>query len=258
MSGENLVGVDVAEGLAVLTLHNETRRNAITVALADALVAACERVDADASVGAAVVVGGGGYFCSGGDRAELAAICDDPTSSTSVQLTTRIYDAFLRVGALSMPTLAAVRGGALGAGLNLALATDVRVVADDATLASGFLRLGVHPGGGHFGMLTQAVGAGAAALGLLGQPIDGRRAVELGLAWEAVPDVEVEQRARELARYAAGDPELARACKASYVQESRAPGLAWSAAVQMERAPQLWSFARKGREGWGRPERPTA
>lgn len=253
------IDLGVADGLATITLQNESRRNAINVDLADELVRACAEVDADRTVGAVVLRGAGGFFCSGGDRDELAEICADPTSPEHIDMTSRIYAAFLRVGELAPPTIAAVRGGALGAGINLALATDVRVVARDAVVASGFTRLGVHPGGGHYALLSRAMGAeAAAALGLLGHSVTGERAAELGFAWEACADGDVEDRAFELARHAAADPDLSRAAKASFLAETGPPALPWKAAVQVERAPQMWSFARKGKSGWERPETPTA
>ena len=96
--------------------------------------------------------------------------------------------------------MAAIRGGAVGAGVNLAFATDLRVVARDAKIVSGFLQIGLHPGGGH-GVLLGRTGQreAAAAMALFGQGIDGARAAELGLAWAAVDDDEVEAAARELA-----------------------------------------------------------
>ena len=66
------------DGVALLTLDAPDRRNALTVAMAHALIAACEVVDADDTVGAVVVAGEGGYFCAGGDRATLAAAGRDP------------------------------------------------------------------------------------------------------------------------------------------------------------------------------------
>lgn len=253
------INLSVADGIATITLQNEDRRNAINLELADELVLACAEVDANREIGAVVLRGAGGFFCSGGDRGQLAEISRDPANSEQMEMTSRIYAAFLRVGELEPPTIAAVRGGALGAGINLALATDVRIVARDATIASGFVRLGVHPGGGHYAMLVQAMGvAGAASVGLFGETINGVRAVELGLAWETCLDSEVESRALELARRPAADPDLARAAKASFKAESGPPALPWKAAVQLERAPQIWSFARKGALGWERSESPTA
>lgn len=246
-----MVDLEVADGIARVTLRNEQHRNAITVALADALVEACDRIDGRPDVGATVITGAGGYFCAGGDRDELAEICSDPATDEHIEMTQRIYDAFLRFGALRPVTLAAIRGGCLGAGLNLALAADLRLVSTEARISSGFTLLRVHPGGGHYGLLARAAGTQAAtALGLLGQTIDGKRAVELGLAWEAQPDDQVEVRATELAVVAARDPDLARRAKTSLRLQADPPGLDWQASVQVERAPQMWSFARKSEHGW--------
>ena len=137
------------DGIAVLTLNAPDRRNALTVAMAEALTAACEEIDADAAVGAVVVRGEGGYFCAGGDRPTLAAAGRDPAEDATYRGMSAIYRSFARVGELGPPTVAAIRGGAVGAGLNLALATDLRVVGEDAKLLSGFIPIGLHPGGGH-------------------------------------------------------------------------------------------------------------
>src|SRR4029077_10230195 len=91
-----------------------------------------------------------------------------------------VYDAFLRVLRSSLPTIAAVDGPAVGAGFNLALACDLRVVGPRARFDSRFLRIGLHPGGGHLWMLERAVGPqAAAAIVLFAQAIDGRRADEI-------------------------------------------------------------------------------
>jgi enoyl-CoA hydratase len=126
------------------------------------------------------------------------------------------------------------------------LATDLRIVADDARLISGFLRIGLHPGGGHFGLLARRAGAeAAAAAGLFGEEISGLRAAQLGLAWEAVPSEQVEERAAELARRPARDPRLARKAVASLRTELGPPQLPWAAALEVERGAQLWSLRRR-------------
>ena len=152
----------------------------------------------------------------------------------------------MRVGELRAPTIAAVRGSAIGAGLNLALVTDLRIVAEDATLMAGFLRIGVHPGGGSLTMLQQRAGReGAAAMAIFGERIDGRRAADLGIAWRAVPDADVEDQALELARsLPARDPELARLAVRSLRAESGA-NLPVRVALEYERASQLWSLRRR-------------
>ena len=240
------IGLARDGGVATISLEAPGRRNELTVEMADALVATCVEVDADPVIGAVVIRGEGGYFCAGGDRATLAAAGRDPSSPGAWRDLDAVYRAFVRVGELEPPTIAAVRGGAVGAGLNLAFATDLRVVARDATLLSGFLPIGLHPGGGHASLLGRAgVREAAAALTLFGESIDGARAAQLGLAWAAVEDAEVEGTAAALASRAAADPELARRTARSLRTELGPPSLPWAAALELERASQMWSMRRK-------------
>ena len=157
-----------------------------------------------------------------------------------------VYRSFARVGELEAPTVAAVRGGAVGAGLNLMLATDLRIVARDAKVISGFMPIGLHPGGGHSALLGRT-GAreAAAAMALFGERIDGERAAALGLAWCAVDDGDVEETAIELATRAGADPELARRTASSLRTVLGPPAIPWPAALELERASQMWSMRRK-------------
>ena len=243
------ITLDRSEGVATITLGAPDRRNALTLDMARELVEACEQIDADPSVGA-VVVTGGEFFCAGGDRQTLADAGRDPATPDAWEGIGLVYRSFARVGELEPPTVAAIRGGAVGAGVNLAFATDLRVVASDAKIVSGFLQIGLHPGGGH-GVLLGRTGAreAAAAMAMFGQGIDGARAAELGLAWAAVDDAEVEPTARELARAPAADPELARRVARSLRAELGPPALPWAAALDMERASQMWSMRRKDLKG---------
>jgi enoyl-CoA hydratase len=233
-------------GVAILSLNAPDRRNALTVAMAEELVEACEQLDRDVEVGAVVVRGEGGFFCAGGDRATLEAAGRDPADPEVFAGLGAVYRSFARVGELEAPTVAAVRGGAVGAGLNLMLATDVRIVGRDAKIISGFIPIGLHPGGGH-GALLGRTGAreAAAAMALFGERIDGERAAALGLAWAAVDDADVEATAVELAGRAGADPELARRTAASLRTVLGPPPLPWPAALELERASQMWSMRRK-------------
>lgn len=245
MADDSEVRVDVDGGVAVLLLDAPARRNALTLDLAAQLVAACDRIDADESVGG-VVVTGGPFFCAGAHRDVLAEAAHDPASDRAYHALGLVYHAFVRVGELQPPTIAAVRGGAVGAGVNLALATDLRIVAHDARIVAGFTRLGLHPGGGHFTLAARTGGREtAAALGIFGAEIDGRRAVELGVAWESLPDDAVEARAVELARAVAGDPALARRVARTMRMELGPPGVSWQVALETERAAQMWSLRRQ-------------
>ena len=129
------------------------------------------------------------------------------------------------------------------------LATDLRVVSDTARVLSGFIKIGLHPGGGFFTIANRTAGREAtAAMGLFSQEISGSRAAEIGMAWEAVPDSEVEARALELATLAAADPLLMRRAVKSFRTETGPPAMTWEAALEVERGVQMWSqFRRQSR-----------
>lgn len=233
-------------GVAVVTLAAPERRNAFRPEMVRELIEICEEVDADRSVGAVVVKGQGPSFCSGADRAVLADAGEDPAEAGRYERLGLTYNAFVRVGELQPPTVAAVRGHAVGAGVNLMLATDLRIIAEDARVITGFARIGLHPGGGHFTLLGRLAGREAAAgMTVFGQQIDGHRAVELGLAWEALPADQVEPRALEIASTVAADPELARATVRSFRLELGPPASTWAAGLELEKAPQMWSLRRR-------------
>ena len=239
------VHLERQDGVAVLTVDNPDVKNGLTPEMGYALSDLCDEIDADPSLGAAVVRGAGGTFCSGADRRRWTAGADQAEDTVYKELGA-VYTAFRRVGTLSVPTIAAVRGAAVGAGLNLALSTDLRIVGTDARLMAGFLRIGLHPGGGYFTLSTRTAGREAtAAMGLFSEEITGTRAVEIGLAWEAVDDAAVEGRALELAARAARDPELAREAARSFRTEAGPPGIGWEAALHFERATQMWSQRRR-------------
>lgn len=232
--------------VGIVTLNAPERRNAFTAEMVKDLIDTCDRIDADETIGAVVLQARGDSFCSGAHREVLAESGKDPVSTLNYRRLGRTYQAFVRVGELQAPTIAAVRGHAVGAGVNLMLATDLRVVAHGARIMTGFLRISIHPGGGHFALLGRTVGREtASALSVFGQEIDGRRAAALGLAWESVEEAEVEPRALELATAAGLDPELARATVRSFRLELGPPAIPWAAALEVEKAVQMWSLRRR-------------
>ncbi|UTI66210.1 enoyl-CoA hydratase-related protein [Paraconexibacter antarcticus] len=240
------VDLRILDGVATLTLTAADRRNSLTVAMAQDLIDACEQIDGDVAVGAVVVHGSGGYFCAGAHRDALAGAGVEPASPAAFSQMGAIYESFARVGRLAPPTIAAIVGGAVGAGVNLAYATDLRIVADDAKLLAGFLRIGLHPGGGHFALSGRLAGREATmAASVFGEPISGLRAVELGIAWEALPSEQVLARAQEVAARAGADPELARRTIRSARQELGPPAVPWDVALDAERGSQMWSLRRR-------------
>lgn len=240
------INVTVDAGVAVLALEAPDRRNALTRAMAIELVEACDRIDADAAVGAVVVTGAGGYFCAGGDLQTLAAAGRDPADPEMFDSMGDIYRSFKRVGELKPPTIAAIEGGAVGAGTNLALATDLRIVATDAKLVSGFLAINLHQGGGHGTLVARAGSRETAnALSLFGVPLKGQEIVDRGLAWEAVPPGETLTRAIELARLPGSDPDLSRRVAAANRMQAPVDDTDWARGLELERPAQMWSMRRK-------------
>lgn len=238
--------LDLDGHVAVLTLAAPERRNAFVGSMIRELIEACEAIDASAEIGAVVLRAQGESFCAGAHRDLLAAAGADPAAPEQYRGLNLIYRGFSRVGELLPPVVAAVRGHAVGAGVNLMMAADLRIVAQHARITAGFLRLGLHPGGGHFTLIGRSGGReAAAAVGLFGQDVSGGRAVELGLAWEAVAEDRVEPRAMEIATGIASDPELARAAARSFRLELGPPMSTWPAALEMEKGVQMWSLRRR-------------
>jgi enoyl-CoA hydratase len=239
------VNLQIEHGVAILTVSAPDVKNALTPDMAREMVAKCDEIDANPAVGAAVIRGDGGTFCSGADRRGWVVGVDQAEEGTYAD-NGLVYSAFVRVGTLAVPTIAAVRGAVVGAGTNLMLATDLRIVARDARIMAGFLRIGLHPGGGFFTIAHRTAGREAtAALGLFSEEINGERAAEIGLAWQAVDDADVERMALDLASRPARDPALAREAVRSFRTETGPPGTDWPTALHFERATQMWSQRRR-------------
>ena len=225
--------------VAVLTLDDAERRNALTAPLVAEILTTMDALDTDPEVGAIVVTGAAPAFCSGADVNALKAMADGTEEPADVR---DIYSGFLRILDSPLPTIAAVNGPAVGAGCNLALACDVRIAGTSAMFDARFLRIGIHPGGGHTWLLDRAVGPQtAAAMNLFGARLDGPRAVEVGLAWECVADDALLEHAIALATRAAEVPrELSTRTKASLRHTA---GLTdHDEAMRFELDHQVWSF----------------
>lgn len=229
-----LVGVEIRDGVAVLTLNDPKRANAFTQPMCDQIVAEVDALEADDNVSALVVTGAGSVFCAGADLTSLGDSREDGLRA--------IYEGFLRIARCSLPTVAAVNGAAVGAGMNLALAADVRLAARSARFDTRFLTLGIHPGGGHSWMLRRAVGHQAAtAMMLFGEVLDGAEAEHRDLAHRCVPDGDVVDAAVALASGATKAPRelLIRATDTLRTIETSADH---GEAVDRELATQVWSM----------------
>jgi enoyl-CoA hydratase len=205
--------------VALITVNDPDRRNAVTAEMSARLRSAVEQAEADTGVHAVVVTGAGKAFCAGADLAALGAAGGGAAEAGLRKL----YDGFMAVGGCRLPTIAAVNGAAVGAGLNLALAADVRIAGPAALFDARFQKLGLHPGGGATWMLQRAVGPQVARAALLfGMRFDAESSVRHGLALSVADDPVAA--ALELAAGPAAAPrEIVMATKAS-MRATASPG----------------------------------
>jgi enoyl-CoA hydratase/carnithine racemase len=176
------------DGVALLTLDNPGQRNAMSGPMTQSWVDAVEELRGDPAVRVVVVTGEGSAFCSGGDTSWIVS---EPDAGVDTLRTRMIafYRAWLSIRTLEVPTIAAVNGAAVGAGLCLALACDLRYAASSARLAAPFVRLGMHPGMAATWLLPEAVGLAAARdLLLTGRSVDAHEALRLGLVSRVIDD----------------------------------------------------------------------
>jgi enoyl-CoA hydratase len=233
MARMTLVLTAVADGVGTLTLNNPDERNTLTAPMVTEIVAAVDAFEADESVGAIVVTGTPPAFCAGANLGNLREA--DGASLGNV------YEGFLRVARSALPTLAAVNGAAVGAGMNMALGCDVRIAARRARFDTRFLQIGIHPGGGHTWMLRRIAGPQTAmAAVLFGEVLDGPEAERVGLVYRCVDDDALLATAQEIAARAASAPrELLIRTKQTI--QAMADVDDHPAAVARELDPQVWS-----------------
>lgn len=229
-----LIHSERRDGVGVLTLDDPDRRNTLSLELCAELVDAVDDLEADASIGALVVTGKPPAFCAGADLTQLGASREAGLAA--------IYEGFLRIARSPLPSIAAVNGAAVGAGMNLALGCDVRLAGERARFDTRFLDLGIHPGGGHTWMLRRAVGPQATrAMVVFGERLDGAEAERIGLVWRCVPDDELLGHAVAMATRAASAPtELRNRVSATIDDVARIDE--HTDAVQRELVDQLWSM----------------
>jgi enoyl-CoA hydratase len=241
------VNLEKDGAVAWVTVSNPSIRNALTNDMATQFAQVCEELEGDEQVGCVILRGDAGTFCSGADTSSWAdAYGEGGVTDQAYAVTDSMYGSFVRFGQLPVPTIAAVRGAAVGAGLNLAMAADVRVVARNARIIAGFTAAGIHPGGGFFTLARRLAGRETAgALGLFGLELSGERAYDVGFAAVCVDDDDVESTARSMAERVGKDPLLARRVKRSFQIETGGPYLTWDMALETERGVQMWSQQRR-------------
>lgn len=229
----SLVLAEIHAGVATITLNNPGERNTLTADLVTEICAAMDRFEADDSVHAIIVTGASPTFCAGANLGNLAEATGESLKA--------IYEGFMRVARSPLPTIAAVNGAAVGAGMNLALCCDVRLAGVSAKFDTRFTQIGLHPGGGHTWMMSRLLGSQVTmATVVFGELLSGKDAERLGLVWKCVEDAELMDAARSLAARAAAAPrELLMSTKRTI--QSMPSVASHDEAVERELLPQVWS-----------------
>jgi enoyl-CoA hydratase/carnithine racemase len=197
--------------VVTLTLNRPDKRNAIsTREECEELVEACRRIQYDDTVRAVVVTGAGSAFCAGGDLKGMKAKTGI-TGGSGAELRESYRRGIQRIPLalyeLDVPTIAAVNGPAIGAGLDLACMCDIRIASERASFAESFVKVGIVPGDGGAYLLQRVVGLSRAMeMSFTGDTIDAQAAAACGLVSRVVPEAELLPAAQALAAKIAGNP----------------------------------------------------
>ena len=173
---------EITDGVAVLTLNDPDKRNAINLQMNDEICATMDDLERSEEVGSLILTGAGKAFCAGADLGDLLAARERDNIQD-------IYRGFLRIADSTLPSIAAVNGAAVGAGMNMALACDMILAGESARFDSRFLDIGIHPGGGHtWRLLSRTNEQTMRAMVLFGQVLSSDEALRRGLVWEVYPN----------------------------------------------------------------------
>jgi 2-(1,2-epoxy-1,2-dihydrophenyl)acetyl-CoA isomerase len=203
--------VETREGCIVtLAMNRPDRLNALNNELSTALNEALGRISADLSVNVVVLTGAGRAFCAGGDLGAIGAGRAKGDVRELAPILRSGMQAVLKIRTMPQPVVAAVNGAAAGAGMNLALAADLRIAAEDAVFGQNFAKVGLFPDYGGTYFLPELVGPSVAAeMFYTGEMIDAKTALQLGIVNHVVKLDTLQDEARKLATKIAGGPQIA-------------------------------------------------
>jgi len=181
----------------ILTLNRPEKRNALDTSLTSALLESLRSADADEDVRCVVLTGAGKGFCAGADLGEMKSILDPKAADRRTELTMQLHLAFSK---MVTPVVTAINGAAMGGGAGLAIAGDLAVMAESATLGYPEVKHGIVAAIVMANLVRQVGRKAAFELAALGEPIDARRALALGMVNRVVPDARVLEEAIALAK----------------------------------------------------------
>ncbi len=198
------------DGVVTLVMNRPDRMNALNNELGVAMDEALGRIAADPEVRVVVITGAGRAFCAGGDLALLGKGRETGATKELEPLLRAGMQIVLKMRTMPQPVIAAVNGAAAGAGMNVALAADIRIASEEATFGQNFAKVGLFPDFGGTYLLPQLVGpAKAAELFYTGDTIDAKTALALGIVNHVVPAAQLESEVKTLAQKIAQGPNLA-------------------------------------------------
>jgi 2-(1,2-epoxy-1,2-dihydrophenyl)acetyl-CoA isomerase len=197
------------DGIATLVMNRPDRLNALNNELAMAINDALGRIAEDDAVRVVVITGAGRAFCAGGDLGALGKGRQTGATHELEPLLRAGMQMVLKMRTMPQPVIAAVNGAAAGAGMNIALAADIRIAAEESTFGQNFAKVGLFPDYGGTFFLPQLVGVSKAAeLFYTGDMIDAKTALALGLVNQVVPAAQLEAAVKTLAQKIAQGPSL--------------------------------------------------
>src|SRR6266480_6396489 len=200
----------IENGVALLVMNRPDKLKSLNNELATALNQAFERVGKNESVRVVVLTGAGRAFCAGGDLGVIGKGREARDTRQLEPLLRAGMGAVLRMRMIPQPVIAAVNGAAAGAGMNIALAADIRIAAEEAVFGQNFAKVGLFPDYGGTYFLPQLIGPSKAAeLFYTGDMIDAKTALALGLVNQVVPAAQLEAEVKKLAQKIAQGPLLA-------------------------------------------------
>lgn len=205
----DLVLFRAEEGVVTLTLNRPGKLNAFGEDMREQLIAALDRVAQDPDAKVLVITGAGRAFCAGGDVHHMLGLKRRDAGFREIRPLLEYGRAIVtRLDALPIPTVAAVNGPAAGAGINLALACDLRLASDQATFGETFVRIGLHPDWGGTFFLPRLVGLSRALeLCWLGESVDAFEALRIGLVNHVWPQADFPAEWMRLATRLAAAPQ---------------------------------------------------
>jgi enoyl-CoA hydratase/carnithine racemase len=188
-------------GIATMTLNRPDKMNALSAGMRESMYRVVENISQDKKMRVLIITGAGRAFCSGADVVSLAGNANRPTSQErSGEIGTERLSVHVLMQKCEKPIIAAINGVAAGAGLDLAMACDIRIASDKARFAELYIRRGLFPVEGGIYLLPRIVGVDRACeLIWTGDMIDAKEAQSIGLVTKVVPHEELEIATRELA-----------------------------------------------------------